>query len=132
MVKRLSTRRAPDHSFRQVTVQGTSVQIIADAASTSGPDIVIWGALDEPVLRATNAELRVRLRLRGDERIGAAMSVANNTWRLDGALNHVELDALLVIVAVGRLSHVQVLSNPIHRGKAMIRSLVFSTRPFDE
>jgi hypothetical protein len=63
---------------------------------------------------------------------GLAMNAADQTWRLLAALNSDDLDALLVIVAVGRLSHVQVLSDPIRRGKATIRSFVFSTRAFNE
>jgi hypothetical protein len=127
MVKRLSAD-PPEHEFRTLRVRDTAVEIIADALRASGPAVTLWAQMDEPVLRATQVQLVVHPLAEDRQVSGFALGVTDGVWRLELSCTDSQFNALLSVVSAQSPIHAQVLFDRIVRGKAMIRSICFSTK----
>lgn len=132
MVSRSKKSPRSEYEFRQLAVSETGILIIAGEDIHARAMITICAELDEPVLRARNAEISVHVSRTTKGIGGSALGVADGIWRISATIAEAPLDDLLMMVAAERLSHVQVHSGRIIRGKAAIRSLVFSTAPIDQ
>lgn len=123
--------RRNEFCLRQLKVGDASVRITA-AQGDDAPrvSIVVSGALDARIGSATSAELNV-WEVADSAALGAALGISSGLLRLQVGLMRQEFLALVTVVAAGRLSQIQMLLDPIVRGKGKFRSIAFSTSPID-
>lgn len=116
--------------LRVLRVKDASVHISAPRRNqSSGVSIILIGELDAEVMKAVTAELNVR---QGDdnELVGGSTGVSSKIWQVYVQMGATEFNALFGLIAARQLSHVQILLDPIVRGRASLRSVEFSTSPF--
>jgi len=122
-------RRCDQFCLRVLEVDDTAVRISAVQGDKSAKvSVLISGKLDAKIRAATRAELSV-WEVADSAPLGAAVGISSGLLRLQVGLMRQEFVALLAIVTAGRLSHVQLLLDPIVRGKGKFRSITYSTKP---
>lgn len=122
-------RRPESYTHRHLIVSDASIFIHAQVGLRSpGVSISIKGKLDTKVLAADMAEVSVKPGV-ADELLGGATGVSLGVWQVYVQIGREQFNALLGLATAKRLTHVQLLFDPIRRGKGALRSVGFATEP---